>query len=129
MQVVLGSRDEMDETANPYDGYDVSGDPLLFRGEVDERLPAFVRVAGVSSGDVGSTGVYDPVIDGRALAFSPQARATYGTGRQAAAGVSPPSPSTARSSVGPTPTARALSWVHHPPSGPPRRRPRRRVRR
>ena len=124
VQVVLGSRDELAETTNPYDGYDISGDPFLFRGDVDERLPAFVRVAGVSFGgqaqawsydvlrrrraidssvggqrlvvlwtsgsaspletddvrtgrDVGSTGVYDPVVDGRALTFSPAGPRTF----------------------------------------------------
>jgi len=118
VQVVLGSRDELEDSTNPYDGYDVSDRPFLFQGEVDKRLPAFVRVAGVSFGgqaqawsydvlrrqrvieakvggqrlvvlwapgsaspletddvrkgrDVGSTGVYDPVVDGRALTFSP----------------------------------------------------------
>ncbi len=124
VQVVLGSRDELTETTSPYDGYDVSGDPFLFRGEVDERLPAFVRVAGVSFGgqaqawsydvlrrqraidasvggqrlvvlwapgsaspletddvrtgrDVGSAGVYDPVIDGRALTFAASGPRTF----------------------------------------------------
>jgi len=124
VQVVLGSRDELEETTNPYDGYDVSGDPFLFRGEVDERLPAFVRVAGVSFGgqaqawsydvlrrrrvidasvggqqlvvlwapgsaspletddvrkgrDVGSTGVYEPVVDGRTLTFGPAGPRTF----------------------------------------------------
>ena len=33
--------------ANPYTGYDSSADPFLFRGEIDDRLPATARVAGV----------------------------------------------------------------------------------
>jgi hypothetical protein len=46
--VVLGSPRELDATTNPYDGYDTSERPFLFRGEVDDRLGAFVRVTGVS---------------------------------------------------------------------------------
>jgi hypothetical protein len=115
--VVLDSEGELDQTANPYEGYDTSGRPFLFQGKVDDRLPAFTRVAGVSFGgtskawsydvlrrrpaieatvggqplvllwapgaaspletddvregrDVGSTGVYDPRVDGRSLTFS-----------------------------------------------------------
>ncbi len=115
--VVLDSEGELDQTANPYQGYDTSGRPFLFKGKVDDRLPAFARVAGVSFGgtskawsydvlrrrpaieatvggqplvllwapgaaspletddvregrDVGSTGLYDPRVDGRALTFS-----------------------------------------------------------
>jgi hypothetical protein len=33
--------------ANPYTGYDSTTQPFLFRGEIDERLPATERVAGV----------------------------------------------------------------------------------
>jgi hypothetical protein len=33
--------------ANPYTGYDSTTQPFLFRGEVDDRLPATERVAGV----------------------------------------------------------------------------------
>jgi hypothetical protein len=33
--------------ANPYTGYDSSRQPFLFRGELDDRLPATERVAGV----------------------------------------------------------------------------------
>lgn len=122
--VVLESEDELEETANPYDGYDTSGDPFLFKGEVDDRLPAFVRVAGVTFGgesrawsydvlrrrrtidttvggqrmvllwapgsasplessdvregrDVGSTGVYDPRVDGQTLTFSASGRDSF----------------------------------------------------
>ncbi len=123
--VVLASEDELAKTGeNPYDGYDVSGDPFLFKGEVDERLPAFTRVAGVTfdgesqawsydvlrrrraieatvggqpmvllwapgsasplesddvreGRDVGSTGVYDPRVDGRRLTFSPAGRTGF----------------------------------------------------
>ncbi len=123
--VMLASEDELANTGeNPYDGYDVSGDPFLFKGEVDERLPAFTRVAGVTfdgeskawsydvlrrrrtidttvggqpmvllwapgsasplesddvreGRDVGSTGVYDPRVDGRTLTFSPAGRTGF----------------------------------------------------
>ncbi len=123
--VVLASPDELTKSAaNPYEGYDTSGDPFLFKGEVDERLPAFTRVAGVTFGgesqawsydvlrkqrtidstvggqplvllwapgsasplegddvregrDVGSTGVYDPRVDGRTLTFSPAGRTEF----------------------------------------------------
>jgi len=34
--------------ANPYTGYDSSSQPFLFRGEIDPRLPATERVAGVA---------------------------------------------------------------------------------
>ncbi|MEX2289154.1 MAG: DUF3179 domain-containing protein [Mycobacteriales bacterium] len=124
VEVVLASENELEQTVNPYDGYDVSGKPFLFRGEVDERLPAFVRVAGVSfdgqskawsydvlrrhrvvnftvgqqplvvlwapgsasplekadvreGRDVGSTGVYDPRLDGRSLTFRPAGRVAF----------------------------------------------------
>jgi hypothetical protein len=117
VRVVLESEDELDETDNPYDGYDVSGNPFLFDGETDDRLAPFVRVVGVTFGgtsrawsydllrrdrtvdakvgdqplvvlwapgssspletgdvrqgrDVGSSGVYDPRLDGRTLAFT-----------------------------------------------------------
>lgn len=116
LEVVLGSQDELEQSRNPYVGYDVSDDPFLFRGETDDRLPAFARGAGVSfddvsqawsydvlrrrrtveatvgqqplvvlwapgsaspletedvrgGRDVGSTGVYDPRVDGRSLTF------------------------------------------------------------
>ncbi len=119
--VVLESEDELEQTANPYAGYDTSGRPFLFEGKVDERLPAFVRVAGVTFAgqsqawsydvlrrrraieatvggqplvvlwapgsasplqaddiregrDVGSTGVYDPRLEGRMLSFDPAGR-------------------------------------------------------
>ncbi len=115
--VVLESEGELEQTANPYEGYDTSGRPFLFKGKVDERLSAFTRVAGVSFAgtstawsydvlrrrpaieatvggqplvllwapgaaspletddvregrDVGSTGVYDPRVNGRPLTFS-----------------------------------------------------------
>jgi hypothetical protein len=124
LEVVLGSEDELEQTTNPYDGYDVSGDPFLFRGETDRRLPAFVRVAGVTfdgvsqawsydvlrrrrtveatvgtqplvvlwapgsaspletgdvreGRDVGSTGVYDPRVDGRSLTFRASGRTQF----------------------------------------------------
>lgn len=59
VEVVLGSEQELESTLNPYQGYDVSGLPFLFRGETDERLPAFVRVAGVSFGGVSRAWSYD----------------------------------------------------------------------
>lgn len=34
---------------NPYVGYDSTGDPFLFRGEPDPRLPAVERVAGLTT--------------------------------------------------------------------------------
>jgi hypothetical protein len=124
VEVVFGSEGELEQTGNPYDGYDVSGLPLLFQGDVDERLPAFVRVVGVTFGDVsqawsydvlrrrrtidatvegqplvvlwapgstspletddvregrdvGSTGVYDPRLDGRTLTFAPAGRTEF----------------------------------------------------
>jgi hypothetical protein len=124
VQVVLASENELEETVNPYEGYDISGDPFLFRGEVDDRLPAFVRVAGVSfdgqskawsydalrrrravtstvggqpvvvlwapgsasplekadvreGRDVGSTGVYDPRVEGRTLSFRSGGRTEF----------------------------------------------------
>jgi hypothetical protein len=124
LEVVLGSEDELEQTTNPYDGYDVSGDPFLFRGQTDDRLPAFVRVAGVTfdgvsqawsydllrrrrtvdatvgqqplvvlwapgsaspletddvreGRDVGSTGVYDPRVDGRSLTFRASGRTQF----------------------------------------------------
>ncbi len=36
---------------NPYPGYDQTGDPFLFRGEVDPRLSPTERVMGVTAGD------------------------------------------------------------------------------
>jgi hypothetical protein len=124
VEVVLDSENELEETVNPYEGYDVSGDPFLFRGEVDDRLAAFVRVAGVSfdgqsrawsydvlrrrraisstvggqpvvvlwapgsasplekadvreGRDVGSTGVYDPRLEGRSLNFRSGGRTEF----------------------------------------------------
>jgi hypothetical protein len=59
LEVVLGSEDELEQTRNPYDGYDVSGDPFLFRGQTDDRLPAFVRVAGVTFDGVSQAWSYD----------------------------------------------------------------------
>lgn len=59
VEVVVASEDELGETTNPYGGYDVSGDPFLFRGEVDDRLPAFKRVAGVSFGGQSKAWSYD----------------------------------------------------------------------
>lgn len=117
VQVVLGSEDELDQTTNPYVGYDLSTDPFLFDGETDGRLPATTRVVGVTfdgtshawsydllrreravnatvggqplvvfwapgsaspleagdvreGRDVGSSGVYDPRLDGQTLTFS-----------------------------------------------------------
>lgn len=124
LEVVLGSEDELQVSRNPYVGYDVSDDPFLFRGETDERLSAFERVAGVSfdgvsqawsydvlrrrrtveatvgqqpvvvlwapgsaspletedvreGRDVGSTGVYDPRVDGRSLTFRASGRTQF----------------------------------------------------
>jgi hypothetical protein len=59
VDVVLASEDELAETTNPYAGYDVFGDPFLFRGEVDDRLPAFVCVAGVTFAGESQTWSYD----------------------------------------------------------------------
>ncbi len=59
VSVVLGSELRADETRNPYEGYDVSGDPFLFRGEVDSRLPAFTRVAGVTFAGQSRAWTYD----------------------------------------------------------------------
>jgi hypothetical protein len=67
LEVVLGSPDELEQTANPYDGYDVSGDPFLFRGETDGRLPPFVRVAGVTFDDVSQAWSYDVLRRRRAI--------------------------------------------------------------
>jgi hypothetical protein len=67
IEVVLGSRDELAQTNNPYDGYDVSGDPFLFRGEIDDRLPPFKRVAGVAFGGVSQAWSYDVLRRRRAL--------------------------------------------------------------
>jgi hypothetical protein len=67
VEVVLDSEDELDETFNPYEGYDVSGNPFLFRGEVDDRLPAFVRVAGVSFGGTSRAWSYDVLRQRRAI--------------------------------------------------------------
>ncbi len=122
--VVLESEGELEQTANPYAGYDTSGRPFLFNGKVDDRLSAFARVAGVSFGgtsqawsydvlrrrraieatvggqplvvlwapgsaspldaddvregrDVGSTGVYDPRVNGRTLTFSAAGPSTF----------------------------------------------------
>lgn len=116
VEVVLASPHELTSAANPYEGYDTSGRPFLFRGETDDRLGAFVRVTGVSFGgvshawsqnwlrskrvvqdrvggqdvvvffalgtsspldtddvrtgrDVGSSAVYEPELNGRALTF------------------------------------------------------------
>ena len=57
--VALSSRGELEETANPYSGYDVSDKPFLYDGEVDPRLPAFTRVAGVSFGGTARAYSYD----------------------------------------------------------------------
>lgn len=59
VQVVMGSGLEFNETGNPYEGYDVSGDPFLFRGEVDDRLPAFDRVVGVTVAEQSQAWTYD----------------------------------------------------------------------
>jgi hypothetical protein len=48
VRVAFASEDAIDATTNPYEGYDTSGDPFLFRGEADDRLPELERVAGVS---------------------------------------------------------------------------------
>ncbi len=48
VQVAFASQDAIGATDNPYEGYDTSGDPFLFRGEADDRLPEFERVAGVT---------------------------------------------------------------------------------
>ncbi len=55
----MGSEADFDRTVNPYEGYDVSGDPFLFRGEVDSRLPAFTRIAGVTFGGQSRAWTYD----------------------------------------------------------------------
>ena len=107
---------------NPYPGYDTSVTPFLFQGEVDGRLTAMTRIAGIAlspeansaalaiplitlseslviqttlaeteilvwwvpgtnsvlnlhdialSKDVGSVGVFSPIVNGRTLSFSP----------------------------------------------------------
>lgn len=48
--VALADRSELDSATNPYEGYDTSRSPFLFDGVIDERLPPFERVAGVSFG-------------------------------------------------------------------------------
>ena len=65
--VVLDSESELEQTTNPYDGYDTSGDPFLFRGEVDGRLPPFVRVAGVSFDGQARAWSYDLLRTDRAI--------------------------------------------------------------
>ncbi|MBA3618077.1 MAG: DUF3179 domain-containing protein [Acidothermales bacterium] len=66
--VVLASEDELAKTGeNPYDGYDTSGDPFLFKGEVDERLPAFTRVAGVTVDGESKAWSYDVLRRRRAI--------------------------------------------------------------
>lgn len=50
VQVVLNDRGELSSATNPYEGYDSSDSPFLFRGRLDPRLPPFERVAGVSFG-------------------------------------------------------------------------------
>jgi len=67
IEVVLGSQDELGQTTNPYDGYDLSDDPFLFRGETDDRLPAFVRVAGVTFDGVSQAWSYDVLRRRRAI--------------------------------------------------------------
>ncbi len=42
--------------SNPYSGYDTSGNPFLYRGEIDQRLPATERVVTVELG--GETRAY-----------------------------------------------------------------------
>ncbi len=59
LQVALGDEGELLESVNPYEGYDISGSPFLFRGDVDDRLPAMVRVVGVSFGGVSRAWSYD----------------------------------------------------------------------
>ncbi len=48
VQVAFAAEDAIGATGNPYEGYDTSGGPFLFRGEADPRLPEFERVAGVT---------------------------------------------------------------------------------
>ncbi|MCA1712925.1 MAG: DUF3179 domain-containing protein [Actinobacteria bacterium] len=57
--VALGSQDELASSTNPYEGYDTSAKPFLFRGDVDGRLPAFTRVAGVTFGSRSTAWSYD----------------------------------------------------------------------
>ena len=57
--VALGSESELTQAVNPYEGYDTSGTPFLFRGETDDRLPALTRVVGVTVGDVSRAYSYD----------------------------------------------------------------------
>jgi hypothetical protein len=107
---------------NPYPGYDTSTTPFLFQGEIDGRLTAMTRIAGITLGpdadaaslaiplitltqdlivqtslagteilvwwvpgtnsvlnlhdialskDVGSVGVFSPIVNGQSLRFSP----------------------------------------------------------
>jgi hypothetical protein len=72
VEVVMGSELELGETVNPYEGYDVSGDPFLFRGEVDDRLPAFTRIVGVTFAEQSRAWTYD------SLRRSRTAQATVG---------------------------------------------------
>ena len=65
--VVLGSTDELEQTRNPYEGYDTSRTPFLFEGEVDDRLPPFVRVAGVTFGGQSKAWSYDVLRRRRAI--------------------------------------------------------------
>ena len=58
MAVVLSDRSELDAATNPYEGYDSSDKPFLFRGQLDARLPPFERVAGVSFSGVSRAWPY-----------------------------------------------------------------------
>jgi hypothetical protein len=59
VQVAVESEVSLQETDNPYDGYDLSDGPLLIRGETDDRLRPFARVAGVTFGGRSVAWPYD----------------------------------------------------------------------
>lgn len=61
---------------NPYAGYDSAARPFLFRGELDERLPAMLRVVGIVFGDtavaypysvLAEVGVVNDTVGGQAI--------------------------------------------------------------
>jgi hypothetical protein len=67
VQVVLSDRGELSSATNPYEGYDSSDSPFLFRGRLDPRLPPFERVAGVSFGGQSQAWSFGFLAERRAL--------------------------------------------------------------
>jgi hypothetical protein len=67
VEVAVESESDLQKTENPYEGYDVSGTPFLFEGQVDGRLAAFVRVAGVTFGGTSRAWSYDVLRRRRAV--------------------------------------------------------------